>query len=85
MSSPTGYPWEELVLPELEEVSVKLLYNMLRIQLGTEGYSSLLPEMFTIVIYLLITRQLLYSKHFSAWNEMKGLYSDFRRETSRPC
>lgn len=87
MSSSIGCPLEVPVLPELKVLEVKILYNLtnvLRTELGTESYRSLVPEMFTIVIYLLISRELLCSKHFLAWDEMKALDSNIPREKSRP-
>lgn len=59
------------MLPELKALEVKILYkltNILRTEIGAEGYRSLFPEM-----YLLISRELLCSMHFLAWNEIKGL------------
>lgn len=71
MSSPIGCPLEELVLPELKALEVKILYkltNILGTEIGTEGYRSLVPEM-----YLSISRELLCSMHFLVWNEIKIL------------
>lgn len=54
MSSPIGYPMEVLELPEQKVLEVKRLYNLiniLRTELGTEGYRSLVPETFSTVIH----------------------------------
>lgn len=61
MSSLIGYPLKVLMLSELKVLEVKILYNLtniLRTEFETEGYRSLVPEMFTIVMYLLISREL---------------------------
>lgn len=71
MSTPTVCPLEELVLSELKALEVKILYkptNILQTEIETEGYRSLVPE-----LCLLISRELLCSMHFLAWNAIEGL------------
>jgi len=65
--------WKCLCYLELKVPEVKILYkltNILRTELGTEGYRSLVPETFTTVMHLLISRELLCSKLFFSleWN-----------------